>query len=138
RNARKTISASVSEREQQQERDQQREDAERFGHGETENQVAELALGCGRIAHRGGKIVAEDDAHAGARATHANAGNTSANVFRGNRIHESNSFSRFGVTGRSVARMDSVVDVDDGKDGKDVACRNATRISSADSAITIP
>jgi hypothetical protein len=34
-----------SEREQEQQRDQQREDAERFGHREAENQVAELALG---------------------------------------------------------------------------------------------
>src|SRR5262249_16093570 len=32
------------EREQQQQRNQQREDAERFGHGEPEDQVAELAL----------------------------------------------------------------------------------------------
>src|SRR6266481_9078813 len=88
-----------SEREQQQQRDQQREDAERFGHGETEDQVGELALGSGGIAHRGGEIVAEDDAHACASATHANAGNTSANVLRGNRIHETNSFLRFGETG---------------------------------------
>src|ERR1700684_3105484 len=88
-------SVERSEREQEQQRDQQREDAERFGHGEAENQVAELALGCRRIAHRSGEIVAEDDAHATARATHANAGNTSANVLRGNRIHETNSFLRF-------------------------------------------
>src|SRR3978361_991553 len=85
------------EREQEEERDQQREDAERFGHGEAENQVAELALGRGGIAHSSGEIVAEDDAHARARATHANAGNSSANVLRGNRIHVTNSFLRLVV-----------------------------------------
>src|SRR6202012_35124 len=86
----------VSEREQKQERDQQRENAERFGNGEAENQVAELALTGRRIAPRSGEVVAEDDAHACAGATHANAGNTSTNVLRGNRIHETNSFLRFG------------------------------------------
>jgi len=38
------------EREQQQERDQQREDAERFGDGEAEDEVAELSLRGRRIA----------------------------------------------------------------------------------------
>src|ERR1700733_14924827 len=85
-----------SEREKQEQRDQQREDAERSGHGEAENQVAELALGGRRVSHRSSKIVSEDDAHAGAGATHADAGNTSTNVLRGNRIHETNSFLRFG------------------------------------------
>src|SRR6202022_4618641 len=102
RSASRTLSARSmkrSESEQQQQRDQQREDAERFGHGEAENQVAELALGCGGIADCRGEIVAEDDAHACACATHANAGNTSANVLRGNRIHVTNSFLRFGETG---------------------------------------
>src|SRR6202040_3877795 len=87
-----------SEREKQEQRDQQREDAERFGHREAENQVAELALGGRRVTHRSGKVVAEDDAHAGACATHADAGNTSTNVLRGQgnlRIHETNSFLRF-------------------------------------------
>ena len=40
----------VSEREQQQQRDQQREDAERLGDGETEDQVGKLALGGGWMA----------------------------------------------------------------------------------------
>src|SRR5215467_7100959 len=37
------------EREQEQERDEQRKDAERLGNGETENQIAELAGSSGRI-----------------------------------------------------------------------------------------
>src|ERR1700756_48023 len=61
--------------EQQQERDQQREDAERLGDGDPEDQVAELALRGRRIAQRGGQIIAEDDAHADAGAAHADAGN---------------------------------------------------------------
>src|ERR1700761_5416503 len=85
-----------SEGKQKQQSDQQREDAERFGHREAENQVAELALSGRRVTHRSGEIVAEDDAHASAGATHADAGNTSTNVLRGNRIHETNSFLRFG------------------------------------------
>src|ERR1044072_9634452 len=76
------------EREQQQERDQQREDAERFGHGEPEDQVAELALGCRRIAQRRGKVVAEDDADAGAGAAHADAGNAGTDVLGCNWIHQ--------------------------------------------------
>src|SRR6185437_4860893 len=63
------------EREQQQQCDQQREDAERFGDGEPEDQVAELALRRRRIADGGGQIVAEDDADADAGAAHADAGN---------------------------------------------------------------
>src|SRR5437016_6608564 len=90
------------ERKQQQQRDQQRENAERLGDGEAEDQVAELALGCRGVTHRGGKIIAEDDAHAGAGTTHANAGNTSANILRGNRIHETNSFERFGEKGLKI------------------------------------
>jgi hypothetical protein len=35
---------SSERNEQQQQRDQQRENAERFGHGEAEDQIAELAL----------------------------------------------------------------------------------------------
>src|SRR5436190_14283033 len=103
---------TISKGEQQQQRDQQRKDAERFGHGKAENQIAELALGCRRIAHRSREIIAEDDAHASARATHANAGNTSANILRGNRIHETNSFLRFDRKAGSVARMDSIIDVE--------------------------
>src|SRR5579863_4664018 len=81
--------------EKQEQRDQQRKDAERFGNGEAENQVTELALSGGGVAHCGGEIVAEDDAHAGAGAAEAHAGKTSTNVLRGNRIHETNSFLGF-------------------------------------------
>src|ERR1700681_1960189 len=42
-----------SDREQQQQCDQQREDAERLGHREAEDEVAELALRGRRIAQRG-------------------------------------------------------------------------------------
>src|SRR5438105_11899056 len=51
-----------SENEQEQQRDQQREDAKCFRHREAENEIAELALGGGRIAQRGCEIVAEDGA----------------------------------------------------------------------------
>src|SRR4051794_6050736 len=78
---------SISEREQQEQRDQQREDAERFGHGEAEDQVAELALGCRRIAHRRGKVVAEDDAHADARTAHADCRDARADKFSCCRFH---------------------------------------------------
>src|SRR6185503_11789107 len=81
--------------EQQQERDQQREDAERLGDGEPEDQVAELALRGRRIAQRRGKVIAEDDADADAGAAHADAGDAGANVFRGNRIHEETPFRGF-------------------------------------------
>src|SRR5258708_7936464 len=60
------VFAPVLQREQQQQRDQQREDAERFGDGEPEDQVAELTLRGGRIAQSGGQVVAEDDANADA------------------------------------------------------------------------
>ena len=75
------------EREQQQERNQQREDAERLGDGEAEDQVAKLALRGRRVAHRGGKVVAEDDAHADTGAAHADTGDTCADVFRSHWIH---------------------------------------------------
>src|SRR6188768_1602837 len=78
---------SALEGEQQEKRDQQREDAERFGHREAENQVAELALRGRRIAERGGKVIAENRADADAGAAHADAGDACANVFRCDRIH---------------------------------------------------
>ena len=76
------------EREEQQQRDQQREDAERFGHGEPEDQVAELALRGRRIAQGGGQIVAEDRADADAGAAHADAGNAGTDVFCCDWIHD--------------------------------------------------
>src|SRR6266481_5911506 len=72
---RSAVRASSLESEQQQERDQQREDAERLGDGEAEDQVGELALSGRRIAQCGGQIVAEDGAAADAGATHADARN---------------------------------------------------------------
>src|SRR5664279_4499852 len=82
-----SITRSRLEREQQQQRDQQREDAERFGHGEAEDQVAELALGGRRIAQRGSQIVAENDADADAGAAHADAGNAGTDIFCCDWIH---------------------------------------------------
>src|SRR6516164_4403111 len=64
-----------SEPEQQEQRDQEREDAQRLGDGEAENQVGELALRRRRIAQRGRQIVTENDADARAGAAHADAGN---------------------------------------------------------------
>src|SRR2546423_10646586 len=89
------------EREQQQQCDQQREDAERFGHGEPEDEVAELALRGRRVAQRSGEVMAEDCADANARATHADAGNARANVLRGDWIHDEDSFSRLNAIGLS-------------------------------------
>src|SRR5687767_215929 len=76
-----------SECEQQQQRDQQREDAERFGHGEAEDQVAELGLRGRRIADRGGEVVAEDGADADACATHADRRDAGADVLCCDWIH---------------------------------------------------
>src|SRR3954452_14963194 len=72
--------------EQQQQCDKQREDAECFRHREAEDQVAELALGSRGIAQCSRKIVAENRADADAGAAHANAGNTSADIFGGDRV----------------------------------------------------
>src|SRR5437016_12349634 len=62
------IIGGASNREQQQERDQQREDAERLGHRKAEDQDAELALRGRRIAQRRREIIAEDGADADAGA----------------------------------------------------------------------
>src|SRR6266571_9529117 len=86
------VASAIFKCEQQQERDQQREDAERLGDREAEDQVAELALGGRRIAQGGGEVVAEDRADADARAAHADAGNAGANIFRSDRIHDESSF----------------------------------------------
>src|SRR3984893_5911055 len=89
--------------EQQQERNQQREDAERLGNGETEDEVGELALSGGWIAQRGGEIVAKDGADADAGASHADAGNTGADIFGGHWIHDEAPFFEFGWKGGSVS-----------------------------------
>src|SRR6266852_5421196 len=80
--------AGCSEGEQEEQRDQEREDAERLGHREAEDQVAELALRGRRSAQRRGEILAEDDADADAGATHADTGDASADEFRCGRFHE--------------------------------------------------
>src|SRR5690242_12030384 len=79
---------ACSEYEQEQERDQQREDAERFGHREAEDEVGELALGGRRIAQRGGEVMAEDRAHADAGAAHTDAGDAGTNHLCGCGVHE--------------------------------------------------
>src|SRR5437762_12705992 len=76
------------ERKQQQQRDQQRENAERLGDGEAENQVTELALSSGRVAQRRRQIIAENDAHADAGAAHADTRDTGPDIFRDGRNHE--------------------------------------------------
>jgi hypothetical protein len=81
--------AAGSQSEQQQQRNQERENAKRFGDGEAENQVAELPLRSRRIAQRRRKVVAENDANADA--AHADTGDTSPDIFRGGRIHENSS-----------------------------------------------
>src|SRR6266853_3794120 len=85
---RSALRASSLEGEQQQERDQQREDAERLGDGEAEDQVAELTLRGGGIAQRGSEIVAEDGADADAGAAHADARNAGADILGGHWIHD--------------------------------------------------
>src|SRR5215831_14945944 len=77
-----------TEGKQQKQRNQQREDAKRLGDGEAENQVGELSGRGRRVPDRRGQIVAEDDADADAGAAHADAGNSSTNIFRGRRVHE--------------------------------------------------
>src|SRR6266853_1116834 len=86
----------VLESEQQQERDQQREDAERLGDGKAEDQVAELALRGRRIAQRGGEVIAEDGADADAGAAHADARNAGADVFGCHWVHVEAPFLRSG------------------------------------------
>src|SRR5712672_294036 len=90
--------------EQQQQRDEQREDTECFRHREAEDQVAELALGSRGIAQRGCKVMAEDGADADAGAAHANAGNTSADIFCGDRVHVEAPFRVVGGGARGVGK----------------------------------
>ena len=76
-----TAAADALDGEQQQERDQQREDAERFRQREAEEQRAALAFGRRGVAQRAGQELAEQVAEADARARHAEAGETGADVF---------------------------------------------------------
>ena len=63
---------------QQQQGDQQREDAERFGHGEAENQAAAHLGVSFRVADGTVQVLTEDRAHADSGQTSANRGQTSA------------------------------------------------------------
>src|ERR1700751_231258 len=103
-----------SEPEQEEERDQEREDAQRLGDGEAENQVAELALRGRRIADRSRQIVAENGADADAGAAHSDAGDTRSNVLCGGRIHVKTPFRGFCAVA-SVARVDRIVEIDAGE-----------------------
>src|SRR5918994_1895430 len=110
----------ASDREQEQQRDEQGEDAERFRHREAEDQAGELPVGRGRGAQRAGEGVGEDQADADARAAHAEAGETGADVLRSNGIHQKSSSrgregsergkGSAGGTG-SVAGVESIVEV---------------------------
>jgi hypothetical protein len=73
---------------QQQDRDEQREDAQSFGHGEAEDQIAELALCCGRITHCAFQEAAENVANADCGAQHAQASKACTNVFCGFCVHD--------------------------------------------------
>src|SRR3984893_12744401 len=111
---------SELEREQQQQRDQEREYPERLGHREAEDEIAKLALSGRRVAQRRGQIVAEDGADADAGAAHADAGDAGTDHFCSLRIHGEAPFGWISGTGVSVARVDRIVEVDAGQDGKDI------------------
>ena len=81
------LRTAVLQREKEQERDQQRKDAERFGDCEPENQVAELSL-CGGWITRRGQVMTEDGAHADAGAAHSDAGNSGTDIFCCDWIHD--------------------------------------------------
>src|SRR5262249_44783485 len=81
----------VSDGEDQQQRHHEGEDAQRFGHGEAEQQVGELARGRRRIAQRARQELAEQVADADGRRTRADGSETAADELRkldgGDRIH---------------------------------------------------
>src|SRR4051812_3445123 len=72
--------ALISDCEQQQQRDQERKKAKSFGHGETENQVTELAAGGRRITQGARQKAAKNFAHADSRTGHADSCNTGTDV----------------------------------------------------------
>src|SRR5690349_16466144 len=69
--------------EEQQERDQQREDAKRFRHGEAEDQASELAVGGGGVAQRTLQELAEQVADADGGSSRADSGKAGADELRG-------------------------------------------------------
>tara|TARA_R100001086_G_scaffold215920_2_gene132074 strand:- start:206 stop:541 length:336 start_codon:yes stop_codon:yes gene_type:complete len=68
--------------EKQKDSDQEAKDAERFRHGESEDQVTKLALSCGRVAHGCVQIAGENVTNAECCAEHGETGKTSANVLQ--------------------------------------------------------
>src|SRR5215211_3821067 len=79
--------------EEQKQRDEQREDAERLGHREAEDQPRELAVGGRRVAQRAREVVREDEADADAGAAHSEAGETGADELRSGGIHVESSLT---------------------------------------------
>src|SRR3984957_11726475 len=77
----------LSEHEKQQQRDQQREDAERFREREAEEQRVALAAGRRWVAQRAGQELAEHVGDADRGRPHADAGKARAGVFRCHWIH---------------------------------------------------
>src|ERR1700677_4960516 len=75
--------APRSDREQQQERDQKREDAERLGHREAEDQPAELAFDRRRVAQCAVQELAEQRADADAGRPRPDRGKARADIFGG-------------------------------------------------------
>src|SRR5271157_5822867 len=75
--------SQASDSEQQQERDQQGENAERFGHCEAENEAAELALDRRRVAQRAVQELAEQRADANAGGARSDGGEAGADIFGG-------------------------------------------------------
>src|SRR5690606_15369455 len=76
-----------SDREQEQEGNQEREDAQSFGHGEAEDQIAGLAGGSGGIAQRTREKAPEDVGHADSGACHAETSDTGADELSGFSFH---------------------------------------------------
>src|SRR5215207_5307301 len=79
--------------EEQKQRHEQREDAERLGHREAEDQPRELAVGGRRVAQRAGEVVREDETDADAGAAHSEAGETGADELRSGGIHVESSLT---------------------------------------------
>src|SRR5215207_6795579 len=85
--AKARLRALALDDEEQEQRDEQREDAERLGHREAEDQPRELAVGGRRVAQRAREVVREDEADADAGAAHSEAGETGADELRSGGIH---------------------------------------------------
>jgi len=86
-----TIPYATCVDEEQQARDQEREDAQSFRHGEAEHETTELAIGRRRVAQGAREEAREDVAERESGAGHAEASETSADVTCSFRVH-GNSF----------------------------------------------